>query len=177
MILRERIAEFIKARTPVFYLGTDELRRAQEEISSVAAEIGAEVRVFSSGTNTLTVGKKREPADPLSVLDSIQKRGTEGLFRGNQVVWVLRYFHLFLHPPDPLILGRLREIIEFSRFTDTVVIVGGADFNLPDELADIPVLRSRCPDRQELSEIFDFGLPPEEKEKAVRACSGMSPGR
>jgi hypothetical protein len=91
------------------------------------------------------------------------------------VVWVLHYFHLFLHPPDPLILGRLRGIIEFSRFTDTVIMVGGADFNLPDELADIPVLRSQRPDRRELGEIFDFGLPPEEKEKAILACSGMSP--
>ena len=68
------------------------------------------------------------------------------------MVWVLEYFHLLLHEADPLVIGRLRDLIEFGRFLDTVVIVGPPNFALPPELADIPILRVPPPggDREAL---------------------------
>lgn len=176
MDLRKRIAELIQSRPPLFYLGTQQLRQAREEIAAAAAEIGAELRVYSTGASTLTVGDKTKDTDPLGVLEDIRKRSGQSFFRTDLVVWVLEYFHLYLREADPLIIGRLRDLVEFGRFLDTVVIVGPPNFSLPPELADIPILRVEPPGYEEIREALPFKMSPEENEKAVRACRGLTAG-
>jgi len=176
MDLRGQLAELIKSRPPLFYLGTHQLRRAREEIVAAAAETGVEVCIYSTGTGSLTAGNKTETTDPLGVLEAIRKRTNQSFFRRDQVVWVLEYFHLLLREADPLVIGRLRDLIEFGRFLDTVVIVGPPNFALPPELADIPILRVGPPGQEEIREALNFKMGPDEKERAVQACRGLKAG-
>jgi SpoVK/Ycf46/Vps4 family AAA+-type ATPase len=168
-----RLLDLIRARTPLFYLGSIELQRAQEEIARAAAQAKAQVWTYSLAQYTLEANQKRQTLDPLEVLTTIMKRGNDGLMQSKQVVWVLSFFHFLLRKPlDMLIISRLREIIENSRFVDTVIILGRPGQEIPPELSDIPVLNLGGFDRFHLEK--SLNLSPEEFERIVRSSTGLT---
>ena len=174
MEIRDRILELIKARTPLFYFGCLEIQPAQEVLNWCASQAGAETRIYSLATYTLVTGNKKENLDPLEVLQTILKRKNEGFLQGKPILWVLSFFHLLLGQPDPLIISRLREVIEFSTFSNLVVILGAPGMDLPRELADIPVLDYSFADVPALDSSLGKNLSDLEKEEVKKVCVGMS---
>jgi AAA+ superfamily predicted ATPase len=171
---QQRLLELIRARTPLFYLGSLELQRAQDEISRAASQARAQVRSYSLATYTLNADQKPQTMDPFEVLNTILKRGNEGLMQSKQVVWVLVFFHLLLRNPDAMIISRLREIIEYSRFVDTVIILGKPGQEIPSELSDIPVLNLPDPDRLSLEKSLSLNLSAKEAERIYQSTTGLS---
>ena len=174
MDIRNRTIELIQARTPLFYFGCLEIHPAQEVLKWCATQAGAEIRIYSLATYTLVSENKKENLDPLEVLQAILKRRNEGFLFGKPILWVLSFFHLLLGHPDPLVISRLRELIEFSNFSNVVVILGIPGIELPRELADIPVLEYSIQDIPVLDSTLDKNLLDLEKQEIRNACAGMS---
>jgi len=68
---REQLTELIRARTPLIYLGTIEIKRSLEEIRIVSSEVGADLQVFNLGSGLLTAGREKTNTDTIGVLDMI----------------------------------------------------------------------------------------------------------
>ena len=172
---REHLFALIKAKTPLFYFGGIEIQRALEEIVLAAQKAEAKAWIYSMASQTLSTGREKKNTDPIEVLDRILKRSKEhDECRGNYIVWVLVFYHLLLQQPDAYVLSRLREIVEFTRFTDTVVILGAPDFALPSELSDIQMVRLPDPDPSQVEASLDPELNHDLREKVVRSCTGLS---
>jgi hypothetical protein len=173
--VREQIAALIRAKTPIFYLGSIEMQRALDEIRAGAQQAGAGVWTYSVANQTLMQGNTRKAMDPLEVLDHVRQRAAGGdKAPTGHVVWVLIFYHLLLRQADALILSRLREIIEFSRFTDTVIILGAPDFPLPVELSDIQNVRLPLADPGQSEYWFDLDLDPDLWAQVHQACTGLT---
>ena len=171
-LFRNQIVELIKARTPLFYLGSIETSRTIKELRNIASNLEATVQIFDFSTGILEGDGKKITTDPIGVLDIILKR-IQAPSSERSTLWVLPFFHLLLQASDPLIVGKLRNIVEFSRFNDTVIIVGIRGFNVPHELNDIPMIDVPPPDSIYIESMFDSSLSKEEKNKISRICLGL----
>ena len=170
---REQLAELIRARTPLLYLGTIEVKRSLEEIRIVCSEVGADLRIFSLANSILEAGREKINTDPIALLDMILNQAKKATLESAHTIWALPLFHLLLRQPEALILSKLREMIEFSKFMHTVIITGCPNFSLPPELSDIPVIDLPFPTRQEIRGILDYPIPEEEKREIEKACLGF----
>jgi SpoVK/Ycf46/Vps4 family AAA+-type ATPase len=126
-------------------------------------------------TGTLENKHKKTSLDPIGILDMILKHSREGAL-GKQTLWVLPFFHLLWRESDALIITKLRHMIEFSKFKDTVAIIGLPGAWLPPELSDIPVIDVPLPNRQEIRSLLDYPLSDEEKDRIEKACLGFQMG-
>jgi AAA+ superfamily predicted ATPase len=172
---RKQLAELIRARTSLLYLGSIEIRYSLEELKMVSSEARAEIQVFNVATGLLESKDKKATTDPVGVLDTILRHSREGAL-GKQTLWVLPFFHLLLRESDALIISKLRHIIEFSKFKDTVIIIGLPGAWLPPELSDIPVIDLPLPNRQEIRSLLDYPLSEEGKNRIEKACLGFQMG-
>ena len=73
-LFRNQIAELIKARTPLFYLGSIETSRTLKELRSIASNLDATVQIFDFSAGILEGNGKRTATDPIGALDIILKR-------------------------------------------------------------------------------------------------------
>jgi SpoVK/Ycf46/Vps4 family AAA+-type ATPase len=169
---RVHLEELIRARTPLFYIGSIEIKRCLEELKSVAARLNAETQVFSLSRGIVEGNGEKTNTDPIAILDTIMKKSRNPVSRG-QTLWVLPFYHLLLQSSEALIISKLRDIIEFNRFNESVIIIGIPGFTLPPELADIPVLDSPFPGRQDIKRMLNPDLPEEEQERLLRSCMGL----
>jgi len=173
VLFREQLAEMIRARTPLIYLGTIEVKRSLEEIRMVCSEVGAELRVFSLASGVLEFGREKMSTDPIALLDMIMKQSKKATLESTHTIWALPLFHLFLRQPEALILSRLREIIEFGKFMHTVIITGCPNFSLPPEIADVPTMELPLPTLQEIRGMLDYPIPAEDKKEIGKNLLGF----
>ena len=138
----------------------------------ISTRLGAEIRVFNLSRGILEGGGDITNSDPISVLDTIMKR-SKNTSSKNQTLWILPFFHLLLQSTEALIISKLRDIVEFNHFNETVIIIGIPGFALPPELGDIPALDLPVPDRQDVESMLDPLLSEEEKAKIGRSCFGL----
>lgn len=169
---RERVKELILARTPLFYMGSIEIKRCLDEIKIVAYGVKAEVKVFRLAQGILDSDEEKTAADPITVLDTILK-DRKYVNPEKQTVWVLPFFHLLLQTPDAMIISKLREIVEFSKFRATVIITGVPNFQLPPELEDIPILNLPLLNFAEIESLLGPNLDMEEKAQIAKKCLGF----
>jgi hypothetical protein len=172
LAFRKRLKEMILARTPLFYLGSIEIKMCLEELRITAANLDINLNVFSLSNGTLKSEGQKTATDPIGILDTILKRSKRSGSE-RQTIWALPFFHLMLQVPDALILSRLREMIEFNRFTETAVIIGVPGFRLPGELADIPVIEAPLPDRSEIESALGAGCSSDERQRVGNICLGL----
>jgi hypothetical protein len=138
----------------------------------VSSEAGAEIQVFNVATGLLESKDKKATTDPVAVLDLILRHSRESAL-GKQTLWVLPFFHLLLRISDALIISKLRHIIEFSKFKDTVVLIGLPGAWLPQELSDVPVIDLPLPNREEIRSLLDYPISEEGKDRIEKACLGF----
>lgn len=169
---REQLTELIRARTPLIYLGTIEVKRSLEEIRIVSSEVGADLQIFSLASGLLTAGREKTNTDPIGILDMILNHARKPTLE-KQTVWALPLFHLLLRQPEALILSKLRDFIEFNKFMDTVIITGSSGFTLPPELSDVPAIDFPLPNRQEIRALLDCSLAEKNKDRIEKAFLGL----
>ncbi|MFH1124776.1 MAG: hypothetical protein V1758_14065 [Pseudomonadota bacterium] len=117
-LFREQLTELIRARTPLIYLGTIEVKRSLEEIRIVSSEVGADLQIFNLASGLLIAGREKTNTYPIGVLDIILNHAKKSTLE-KQTVWALPLFHLLLRQSEALILSRLRDFIEFSKLAAT----------------------------------------------------------
>jgi len=171
-LFRSQIAELIKAKTPLFYLGSIETSRTLKELRSIASTLNANVQIFDFSAGVLEGSGKRTTTDPIGALDIILKR-MQAPSTEKPTLWVLPFFHLLLQASDPFAIGKLRNIVESSRFDDSVIIIGIPCFTLPPELNDIPALDAPFPDAAYVESQLDPSHSEEEKARISRMCMGL----
>jgi ATP-dependent 26S proteasome regulatory subunit len=169
---REQLTELIRARTPLIYLGTIEVKRSLEEIRIVSSEVGADLQIFNLASGLLTAGREKTNTDPIGVLDIILNHAKKSTLE-KQTVWAIPLFHLLLRQSEALILSRLRDFIEFNKFMDTVIITGSSGFTLPPELSDVPAIDFPLPNRQEIRALLDCSLAEKNKDRIEKAFLGL----
>jgi hypothetical protein len=169
---RNQVEELIKAKTPLFYLGSMETSQTTKDLRTIASDLETEVRIFDFSTGILEGNGEKTNTDPIGVLDIILKR-MKTPSSERPILWVLPFFHLLLQASDPIIVGKLRNIVEFSRFDASVIIIGVPGFALPPELHDIPMIDTPFPDSVYIESQLDSSLSNEEKLRISRLCVGL----
>jgi len=169
---KKHLEELIRARTPLFYLGSIEIKRCIQELEIVTSGLSGKIQVFHLSRGVLESGEEKKTTDPIGVLDTIiQWVNTTASER--QTIWVLPLFHLLFQNSDALIISKLRDIVEFNKFSGTVVIIGIPNYKLPPELADIPMLDFPVPDCRSIESLLSSDLSKDEKDRISRACLGF----
>ena len=171
-LFRSQIAELIKAKTPLFYLGSIETARTIKELRTIASSLNANVQIFDFSAGALEENGKTTTTDPIGALDIILKR-MQAPSTEKPTLWVLPFFHLLLQASDPFAIGKLRNIVESSRFDDCVIIIGVPCFTLPPELNDIPVIDGPFPDAPYVESLLGSSHSEEDKARISRMCMGL----
>lgn len=171
-LFRNQITELVKAKTPLFYLGSIETSRTLKELRNIASHLEANVQIFDFSAGILEGNGKRTATDPIGALDIILKR-MQAPSSEKPTLWVLPFFHLLLQASDPFAIAKLRNIVESSRFDDSVIIIGVPCFTLPPELNDIPVIDAPFPDAAYVESQLGSSHSEEEKAKISRMCIGL----
>jgi AAA+ superfamily predicted ATPase len=172
LVFSQNLKELILARTPLFYIGSIEIKRCVDELKNLASKLGLDMNVFTLSNSTLEGEGQKAVMDPIGILDTIMKRARHPRSQ-KQTLWVLPFFHLLLQVPDAMIVSRLRAIIEFNNFDETVILIGVPNFHLPPELDDMPTVEAPLPDQEEIDMALGSGYSREERQKVVRACLGL----
>ncbi len=169
---REDLEELIRARTPLFYLGGIEIKRCIQELEIIASKLNAKIQTFHLSRGIVESREEKKTTDPIEILDIIMKWVNTATSE-KQTIWVLPFFHLLLQNSDVLIISKLRDIVEFNKFSGTVVILGISNYKLPSEFSDIPVLDFPIPDRIFIESLLSPNLSRDEKDRIIRACLGF----
>jgi AAA+ superfamily predicted ATPase len=169
----KNLEEMIRARTPLLYIGSIEIKRCLKELRIIASKIAAETRVFDFSRGILEEDGEETQTDPIGALDIILKKSKKNVSQ-SQTLWILPFFHLLLYTPDPFIISKLRNIVEFAKFNDSVIIIGTPGFTFPNELTDVPVIDLSPPNSSDIKSSLGGNLPEDEKEKITRLCLGFS---
>jgi len=169
---KEHLEELIRARTPLFFLGGIEIKRCIQELEIVTSRLSGKIQVFHLSRGALESGEEKKSTDPLGVLDTITK-WVSTTASEKQTIWVLPFFHLLFQNSDALIISKLRDIVEFNKFSGTVVIIGVPNYKPPPELADIPMLDFLIPDCRSIESLLSPDLSKDDKDRISRACLGF----
>ena len=117
---RVHLEELVRARTPLFYIGSIKIKRCLEELRSVAARLNVETQVFSLSRGIVEGNGEKTNTDPIAILGTIMKKSRNPVSR-SQTLWVLPFYHLLLQSSEALIIIRFEEtalsIMAFSRKT------------------------------------------------------------
>jgi SpoVK/Ycf46/Vps4 family AAA+-type ATPase len=171
----------IRARYPLLYLVSWEETRAEQMLKRIADRHGKNV-FFWSLTRGLCDPQQvcNESVNaPRPVLDHIEKADGRTLF-------VLKDFHP--HLQEPVIIRRLRDLVESLKSTGKTVIILAPQLTVPVELEkDITVVDYALPDREELRGVletvvraseggsrFKVVLEDREKERLLQSIMGLT---
>lgn len=171
-LFRENLEELIRARTPLFYIGSIEIKRCIQELEVVVSKVNARIQSFHLSRGVLETGEGKKSTDPIGILDTIIK-WVNTTTSEKQTIWVLPFFHLLFQNSDALIISKLRDIVEFNKFNGTVVIIGISNYKLPPELADIPVLEFPIPNCRNIASFLSPDFSKDEKDRISKACLGF----
>jgi ATP-dependent 26S proteasome regulatory subunit len=181
----------IRARYSLLYVVSWEERRVLGALREIV--VGQDKQFYTwSETMGLRAGQKQitsggadnRTRDPLNVLDVI-RTSTEA------AVYVLKDFHVFLHPQYPhasAVIRKLRDLAEALQTTYTTVILLSPVLQLPDELQkDVTVIDYELPSLVDLDGLLtsvsdsvsgqqgvNVGLAQEQRERILKAALGLT---
>jgi SpoVK/Ycf46/Vps4 family AAA+-type ATPase len=181
MAFKDELELYVRSRFTVINLITNEEERAMAVLEEIVRGKGRCLYTwdFADGlVARVATGTKAEApkADPLTVLEHIEKSQEEGLF-------VLKDFH---HAWDrqPKIIRKLRNLAQALKYTRKTIIITSPSAAVPPELKDdIFVFEFPSPDYAEMERILDkltkdsnaeVALSAAAREKLIKSALGLS---
>jgi len=127
--MREAIINYVRAGYPGLYLISAEEQRVCAELKSVAQEIGFHLYSWSAtdGIVDTEKGTVTEAHDPLEALLAVEDLPKKSLL-------LLRDFHLFLEDPNPILVRKLKDVLQVAKTKSKPLLVLGCRLCLPPEL-------------------------------------------
>jgi AAA+ superfamily predicted ATPase len=179
MDYEDRIRGFLQSFCSLFYLGTGNHKLAVRKCIEIASDLSMDVYGYNIGEGLWRPGRekpKEANVDPIEMLNRIINTKFEP-FTGKRKLFLLEHFDLLLENKDPFLLTRLRLIADSTCNAYSTILIGGADFSLPEIIHDIPQISAAALSPDDLGEIVNTcqkDLPGREKESLVEALSGLT---
>ena len=176
--MKQKIINYIRAGYAGLYLVSAEEQRVQAEIKQIAKELKYGLFVWSAVDGLVDVESAKESAanDPLEALMQIEELK-------EQTIILLQDFHLFLTDPNPVLVRKLKDVLQTAKTKSKTVIVLGCRLCLPPELEhEFTVIEFALPGKLELKAVLGCvmesagisSIPPEVREKVIEAASGLT---
>ncbi|MBI4026915.1 MAG: AAA family ATPase [Verrucomicrobia bacterium] len=149
--MKTKIKNYLRAGYSGLYLISPEEKRIEGELKTLAAEMKYSLYAWNAANGLLDTGTGGVIAsnDPVETLDAIA-----GLKEKSLVL--LRDFHLLLDDPHPVLIRKLKDVLQIARTQAKAVILLGCRLNLPPELErEITILDVPLPGKNELEPVLD----------------------
>jgi ATP-dependent 26S proteasome regulatory subunit len=176
--LSAKIINYVKAAYSGLYLVSPEEQRVSAEMLQISKELEYKLFVWSvvEGLVDITGNKSIDANDPLAALMEIEKLE-------ERTIIVLQDFHLFLADPNPVLVRKLKDVLQIGKTKRKTVIILGCRLCLPPELErEMIVIEFSLPGKQELGTVLAGimesakikTLDDDAKEKVIEAASGLT---
>jgi len=169
--------DLIRAYIPVFAVRTIEADRITRELVAMAEALDMKAYIYNPGEGLNRGGKKWVSTDPVQVLDEMLEAHVRSPGSGEDILWILQFYHAFLRDPDPVVLSKLRTLHDQARYNGTAVLLVEPYFQMPAELRDLLVLDYPLPDQARLQRILQSDVEEyseEERNEIARSLGGFS---
>ena len=174
--MRTKISNYLRAGYSGMYLVSAEEQRIETELKAIADHLSYHLHFWSvvDGLVDGKSGQQRQVNDPLEALDAVHELPEKSLV-------LLRDFHLFLQDPNPILLRKLKDVLQLARTQQKTLIILGCRLILPPELErELIVLEFALPDPEALGKVLDGIVesariaPPAERDSILAAGSGLT---
>lgn len=150
--MKDKLINYIKAKYSCLWCLGHEENRITHDILSAASELKHGVWIWSNSTGMqdpsgATLDKSQDPILALNHVLSPQSAIPK------KSIIIMKDLHAFLEHPIPLLVRKIKDVINYGRGTNRTLIIVGCKLKIPDELAkEIKVIHCELPSRQELRE-------------------------
>ena len=175
----ERVEALLSSLCTLFYVGSANHTAVVEKCVEIGLNHAMEVYGYNISEGIWRPGKekaKKDYLDPLEMLNRILD-GTPQEFSVRRKLFLLEHFDLVMEHGDPLLLTKLRLLIERSHHRYSVILMGRPYSDLPDILADIPkilVPDLTGEDLRRLVQVCQSDLAEDETEALMEALAGLT---
>lgn len=145
-----KIIHYLQAGYSGLYLVSSEQQRVEVEIKSIAGHLSYHLRFWSvvDGLVDVENGHQIPANDPLEALNALEALPEKTLI-------LLRDFHLFLQDPNPVLLGKFKDVLQTAKTKQKPVVILGCRLILPPELErEITVVEFALPGATELRAVL-----------------------
>lgn len=149
--MKQKIINYIRAGYSCLYLVSPEETRVEAELKAIAKELDYSLFVWSTSDGLLDTAKgtQREANDPMEVLMLVTELPEKS-------VLILRDFHLFLADPNPVLIRKLKDVVQEGKTKQKTLIVLGCRLCMPPELErEMTVVEYDLPDKEELAKVLE----------------------
>ena len=149
--MKTQIINYLRAGYPGLYLVSPEAQRVEAEIKQIAQELGYGLFFWSvvDGLVDTASGAITQANEPLEVLQAIEEQKEKAIF-------LLRDFHLFLEDPNPVLLCKLKDVLQQGKSKQEHLLVLGCRLCLPPELErELTVIEFALPTKDQLSPVLE----------------------
>ncbi len=147
--MNKTILPYVKSGHPGIYLVSAEETRVEAEIKNVAQQAGFTLYAWSvtAGLINTKDGSVRAANEPMEALAAISELG-------ENVIVLLRDFHLFLEDANPVLLRALKDELARAKTRGRTLVIVGCRQVLPPELErEFVVLDFALPGKAELAQV------------------------
>ena len=147
--MKHIILPYVQSGHPGIYLVSPEEARVEAELKSVAEQSGYSLYAWSvtEGLINTQDGSVRPASEPLEAITAIGELG-------ENILVMLRDFHLFLEDSNPVLLRALKDELKRCKAQGRVILVVGCRQVLPPELErEFVVLDFALPGKAELEQV------------------------
>src|SRR3954462_4596668 len=148
--MKDKIISYVRAGYPGLYLVSHEEQRVIAELIQISKELEYALSVWSAvdGLVEIKTGKSIDANDPLAALIEIEKLE-------ERTVIVLQDFHLFLSDPNPVLLRKLKDVLQVGKTKHKTLIILGCRLCLPPELErELTVIEFSLPGKEDLNVVL-----------------------
>ena len=149
--MKEKIANYIRAGYPGIYIVSSEEVRVEAELKTIAETLKHRLYAWSvsEGLTDTADGTVQDAPEPITVLSLIPELS-------ENVLVLLRDFHLFLDNPDPFLTRALKDVLRHGKSNGKNVIMLGCRKLLPSELErEFVIVDFSLPGKEALGIVLD----------------------
>jgi hypothetical protein len=177
--MKQKIISYIRAGYSGLYLVSAEEQRVEQELKSIAQEVGFQLFAWSitEGLLNTATGSIKPANDPLEALLALADLPEKSIV-------ILRDYHLFLAgDPNPVIVRQLKDFLQVAKTRNKVLVILGCRSCLPEELQrEFTTVEISLPGPNELGAVLDgiissagnVNLQANEREQVIAAASGLT---
>ena len=177
-LMKQKIINYIRAGYSGVYIVSPEENRVEAEIKNIAQEIGFNLHFWSivDGLVEANNGHTVAANDPMELLQAI------GELKERTLV-LLKDFHLFLADPNPILVSKLKSVLQYAKTVSITLVVLGCRLTMPPELErELTVVEFALPGKEQLSQVLDGiiesaklkSMAAEDREKILDSAAGLT---